>query len=96
MTSRSTSLGKTTSTSMNYAKGNSLLSLGIIIFKGKLYHLVFKKKMQLTPDPSRKAVKSAPLFSVMRYPFSPISLVRSHFCSEDAVLLLCDSHCPVH
>lgn len=44
MTSRSTSLGKTTSTSMNYAKGNSLLSLGIIIFKGKLYHLVFKKK----------------------------------------------------
>lgn len=43
MTSRSTSLGKTTSTSMNCAKGNSLLSLGIIIFKGKLYHLVFKK-----------------------------------------------------
>lgn len=41
--SRSTSLGKTTSTSMNCAKGISLLSLGIIIFKGKLYHLVLKK-----------------------------------------------------
>lgn len=52
--------------------------------------------MQLTPDPSRKAVKSAPLLSVMRYPSSPISLLRSCFCSEDAVLLLCDSRCPVH
>ena len=44
MMSRSTSLGKTTSTSMNCAKGISFLRLGMIIFKGKRYLLEKKKK----------------------------------------------------
>lgn len=50
-TSRSTSLGKTTSAEINRAEGISFLSLEIIIFKGKF-----------SPDPSGEAEMSAPLF----------------------------------
>lgn len=52
MTSRSTSLGKTTSAGINCAKGISFPSLEIIIFKGKGSLLVFRKN----------TVKSRPLW----------------------------------